>query len=93
MCYDRLVDDEVTETPVADLFRSELLCALKNGSMAGAIVLAVLLFEGAPATLLLGSVAGAVLLGAALHQAILLAGAGVLRARAHWLGSEPPAAT
>lgn len=94
MCYDRLIeDDDVAETSAVDLFRSELFCALKNGSMAGAIVLAVLLFEGTPATLLLASVAGAVLLGAALHQAIMLAGAGVLRARARWRDSEPSAAT
>ena len=82
MCYDRLVnDDEVAETSAAELFRSELFCALRNGSLAGVMVLAVLLFEGTPAWVLLLSVAGAVVL----HQSVLLAGAGVLRARARWL--------
>ena len=86
MCYDRLVnDDEVAETSAAELFRSELFCALRNGSLAGVMVLAVLLFEGTPAWVLLLSVAGAVVLGTLLHQSVLLAGAGVLRARARWL--------
>lgn len=85
MCYDRLVnDDEVTETSAGELVRTESLCALRNGAMAGVIVLAVLLFEGAPLGLLLGSVAGAIALGWLLHQALLLAGAGVLRVSSRW---------
>ncbi|WP_324661988.1 hypothetical protein [Haloarcula sediminis] len=85
MCYDRLInDDEVAETSMAALFRSELRCALRNGAMAAGIVLVVLLVEGTPAWLVLGSAAGALALGALLHQAVLLAGAGVLRARARW---------
>ncbi|MBX0323072.1 hypothetical protein EGH21_08540 [Halomicroarcula sp. F13] len=82
MCYDRLVnDDDVAETSAVDLLRTETVCALRNGAMAGVVVLAVLLFEGAPAWLVIASVAGAVALGTALHQVLLLLGAGVLRAR------------
>ncbi|QIO22716.1 hypothetical protein [Haloarcula sp. JP-L23] len=69
MCYDRLVtDDEVAETS-----------ALRNGAMAGFLVLAVLLVEGAPAWVVLVSVAGGVALGTAFHQALLLVGTGALR--------------
>jgi len=85
MCYDRLVnDEEVTETGAVELVRTESLCALRNGALAGAIVLAVLLFEGAPLGLLAASVAGAVALGWLLHQTLLLAGVRVLRARTRW---------
>lgn len=85
MCYDRLVNDErVTEMGAVALFRSELVCALRNGTLAGVMVLAVLLFRGAPPVLVAGSVLGAVALGTLLHQSILLAGAGVLRASARF---------
>ena len=85
MCYDRLVNDEtVAETGVTALFRSELSCALRNGALAGVMVLAVLLFEGAPLWVTAASVVGAVALGTLFHQCILLAGAGVLRVRARW---------
>lgn len=85
MCYDRLVnDDEVTETGAVELVRTESICALRNGALAGAMVFAVLLFEATPLWLLATSVVGAVALGWFLHQSLLLAGAGVLRARARW---------
>lgn len=85
MCYDRLVnDDEVTETGAVELVRTESVCALRNGALAGVMVLAVLLFEGATLWLLAASVVGAVALGWLLHQSLLLAGAGVLRVRARW---------
>jgi len=88
MCYDRLVnDDEVTEMAAAALFRSELRCALRNGSLAGVMVLAVLLYEGTPLLLVAASALGAVALGTLIHQGILLTGAGLLRARARWRGS------
>ena len=90
MCYDRLVnDDDVTEMGAVALFRSELVCALRNGALAGVMVLAVLLYRGAPPLLLAGSVLGAVALGTLLHQSLLLAGAGVLRVRERWRGSGP----
>lgn len=87
MCYDRLTDDDVAETRLGDLLASELRCSLRNGSLAGAIVLAVLLFEGAPLWVLAVSVLGAVLLGAVLHEAIFLLGALVQRGRAR-LGAD-----
>ena len=90
MCYDRLVnDDNVTEMGAVALFSSELVCALRNGALAGVMVLAVLFYRGAPPLLLAGSVLGAVALGTLLHQGILLAGAGVLRVRARWRGNGP----
>lgn len=82
MCYDRLLnDEEVVSTGAVELFRTELLCALRNGALAGVMVLAVLLFRGAPAWLIVASVLGAVALGTLLHQSVLLVGAGVLRVR------------
>lgn len=85
MCYDRLVnDEEVTETGAVELVRTESVCALRNGALAGAMVFAVLLFEATPPWLLAASVVGAVALGWLLHQSLLLAGASVLRVRARW---------
>jgi len=84
MCYDRLVDEDAATASVRDLLRSEWYCALRNGALAGVMVLAVLLFQGAPAWVVAVSVAGAVALGTAIHQLVLLAGAGVLRASARW---------
>ncbi|MFC7020936.1 MULTISPECIES: hypothetical protein [Haloarcula] len=82
MCYDRLTGDGVTETPFRDLVASELRCALRNGGLAGALVLGVALFEGAAALLVVASVAGAVALGAVLHLCLFVAGALVQRGRA-----------
>ena len=84
MCYDRLVDDDVATTSARELLRSEWYCALRNGALAGVMVLTVLLFQGAPAWVTVVSVAGAVALGATIHQLVLLAGAGVVRASARW---------
>ncbi|WP_254274225.1 hypothetical protein [Haloarcula marina] len=91
MCYDRLVnDDDIAATSVGALLRSELYCALRNGAMAGVIVLSVLLYQGAPAWLVVASVAGAVALGTTLHQLLLLGGAGILRLHARWDGHDGP---
>lgn len=89
MCYGRLVnDDEVAETSAVTLLRTESFCALRNGVTAGVIVLAVLLFEGAPPFVVLASVAGAVALGTALHQTLRLVGAGRLRVRTRLRGRD-----
>lgn len=90
MCYERLVEDDVVETGMRELLWSEWYCAVRNGTLAGLMVLAVLLFEGAPAWLVVASVGGAVALGTVLHQLVLLAGAGLVRARARWLEAVPP---
>ncbi|WP_276271642.1 hypothetical protein [Haloarcula litorea] len=81
MCYDRLVNGDVTEQRVPSLLRAELFCAVRNGALAGVIVLVVLLVRGVPAWLVAGSVLGAVALGTVLHQTVLLTGTAVLRLR------------
>ena len=85
MCFDRLSDEETATAPVAELLAAEWRCALRNGALSAAMVLGVLLVAGTPAWVVVASAAGAVVLGTALHQLVLLAGAGVLRARARWL--------
>jgi len=89
MCYERLVGDDVAETGMRELLRSEWYCAVRNGALAGLMVLIVLLVESTPAWLVVASVAGAVALGTVLHQLVLLAGAGLVRARARWRGATP----
>jgi len=84
MCYDRLTDEETVESSLPAVLGAEWRCALRNGAMAAAIVLAVLLVQSAPPWLVAVSAAGAVALGALLHQAVMAAGWGVLRARARW---------
>lgn len=81
MCYDRLGDDDIVETRIGDLLASELVCALRNGALAGVMVLAVLVFDGAPLWVLAVSVVGAVALGALLHETLFLVGALVQRGR------------
>jgi len=90
VCFDRLTDEETGELSLSTVLAAEWRCALRNGAMAGAIVVAVLLFEGAPAWLTAGSAAGAVVLGALLHQAVLLVGWSVLRTRARWRAATTP---
>lgn len=92
MCYDRLLEDDVVETGLPSLLRSELVCALRNGALAAAIVATVLLVEGASLSLFAASTLGAVLLGAALHQAIFAAGTAVQRLRARYRTPETSAA-
>ena len=82
MCYDRLTDDDVAETRLRDLLSSELRCSVRNGAVAGAIVLAILIFEGASLWVIAVSVLGAVALGALLHETVFLLGALVQRGRA-----------
>jgi hypothetical protein len=88
MCFDRLTDEGVTETSIRDLLVSELRWSFRIGSLAGGMVLAVLLFQGAPAWLVAASVTGAVALGALLHLCVLVAGALVQRGRARVTESE-----
>ncbi|MDS0258425.1 hypothetical protein NDI56_03255 [Haloarcula sp. S1CR25-12] len=84
MCFDRLTDDDTAEASVTEVLTAEWFCALRNGALAAAIVLAVLLAQGTPAWVVFASAVGAVVLGSVLHQALLLVGWGVLRARARW---------
>jgi len=84
MCYDRLTDEETLAASLPAVLGAEWRCALRNGALAGVMVVAVLLVQGTPAWLVLGSAGGAVVLGALLHQTVIAAGWGVLRARARW---------
>ncbi len=93
MCFDRLADEETLEASLPALLAAEWHCAVRNGAMAAGMVLVVLLVQGAPVWVVGVSVAGAVALGTALHQAVLLAGAGLLRARARWRESRRGSAT
>ena len=88
MCYDRLTDEETVESSLPAVLGAEWRCALRNGAMAAAIVLAVLLVQGAPLWIVAVSAAGAIALGSLLHQAVMAAGWGVLRARARWRGDS-----
>jgi hypothetical protein len=93
MCFDRLRDEETVEASLPAVLAAEWRCALRNGAMAAAIVVAVLLVDGTAVGLVLGSAAGAIVLGTVLHQIVLLTGWGVLRARARWRGDRAGTAT
>lgn len=88
MCYGPLTDGSATERPITSLLRSELVPAVRNGVLAAAIVLGVLLFEGTPVWLILWSAIGAVVLGTVLHQFVLLAGTVFIRFKIRWVGSQ-----
>ena len=88
MCYDRLIDEDTAETSVPTLLRSEWFCAVRNGALAAAMVLVVLLLEGTPAWLIAASVGGALALGAIVHQLVFLVGVGVVRAMGQWSESH-----
>ena len=93
MCFGRLTDEESLEASLPALLAAEWRCAVRNGALAAAMVVAVLLVEGTPAWLVLGSAAGAVVVGTVLHQVVLLFGVGVLRARARWGDEQGRTAT
>lgn len=82
MCYESLVDGDATENSIGELLRGEATEALLNGVVAGAVVALVLASRGFGAGPVVALGTAAVLLGAALHQVVLLAGVAVLRARA-----------
>jgi len=79
MCYGSLVDGDAVERPLVELLRGELPSALKDGTAAAAVVLAVLLINDVGPPLIVGATAGAFLLGIALYQAVLVAGVALLR--------------
>jgi heme A synthase len=79
MCYESLVEGEGTERPLAALLRAELRDALKTGLATGMIVVAVLATSGLDSVLTAVAAVGALALGAAVHQALLVVAAVVLR--------------
>lgn len=80
MCYGALLNGDATDQPLTTLRREERPKALLNGLAAGLIVVAVLLANGASATLAAGATAGAVGLGAVFHQVLLVAAVLTVRA-------------
>jgi hypothetical protein len=79
MCFQSLIDDEEASKPLGTLIRQELPYAVREGLVAAAIVLAVLLVGQTPAWIIGVSMVGAVVLGVVLHQFVLVAGLGVRR--------------
>lgn len=79
-CFEPLLDDEVTERDLLVVLREEWQDAVVNGVVAALFVLVVLAWQGTPGWLIVFGMAGAVLLGTALHQAVLVASVVGLRA-------------
>jgi hypothetical protein len=89
MCFQSLIDDEEASESVGTLIRREFPYAVRQGLLAAAIVLAVLVVSQTPAWIIGVSTVGAVLFGIALHQFVLVVGLGVRRLLAT---GEPEAA-
>jgi sugar phosphate permease len=81
MCYESLLNGDATDSSVTELLRREMGSAFRNGLGAGAIVTAVLLWRSVAPSLLVGSAVAAVVLGALIHQLVLLAGIQLVRRR------------
>ncbi|MFB6178082.1 MAG: hypothetical protein ABEI99_13275 [Halobaculum sp.] len=79
MCYESLLNGDATEQPVRSLLSGERRYAIRSGVAAATVTLLALLSGGTGLGLTLASVIGALLLGTALHQAVLLVGVGLLR--------------
>lgn len=81
MCFEALTDDEAPTDPLSSLLVAELPAALKNGALAAVFVVAMLSAQGSLA-LATGAILGlgALVLGIALHQTVLVAGVLVRRA-------------
>lgn len=88
MCYESLLNGEAAERSVVDLLREERRAALRNGLAAAVLVVAVLVAEGAAAWTVAALAVAAVALGAALHQAVLVAGAVAVRVRHRFAGTD-----
>lgn len=71
-CFEPLLADDVTERPLSALLAAEWRDAVVNGFEAAVLVLAVLLWQGTPLPLVLAASAGAVVLGAVLHQVVMV---------------------
>lgn len=92
MCYEALYNGDATEESVATILRAELRDALVNGLAAAVIVASVLFGRGADPATLLGLALAAFSLGAVLHQALLVGGVAVQRARHGSVEPSDPAA-
>lgn len=85
-CFDPLLDGEATERPLGAMIDEEWTDAAINGLEAAVLTVAVLLWQGTPLLLVGMAALGAILLGALLHQVVLIVGVFLLRA---WDGAEP----
>jgi len=79
MCFDSLVNGEHHDKPIGQLLREELTSAFRVGSVAALIVVSVLWTSNTPVWLVVSASVGALILGVALYQAVLVAGLSVLR--------------
>jgi hypothetical protein len=86
MCYESLVDGEVTEQSLGSSLRAEFRDALKNGVVAAVIVAAVLTTRGVDPVITAVAATGALVLGAVVHQLLLVVATVALRVRA---GASP----
>jgi len=82
MCYGTLLDGDATTTSVRSALRAERRTAVLNGLAAAALVFGLLALRGTPPAILLGTSAAAVPLAYLLHQVVMVAGIGLVRARA-----------
>lgn len=89
MCYEDLRAAEVGDRSMRALLRAERADAVVNGLEAAALVSLLLLWHGVSPDLLAASALAAVPLGAVIHQAVLVVGVLVLRARARPSGRAP----
>jgi hypothetical protein len=84
MCYESLVDeDEAIEKPVDDLVREEMRSALVDAGIATVAVVAMLLVVGTPVWLVGVTALVTPVLTLVVHQAVLVAGIGLVRWRAN----------
>lgn len=81
MCYEALVDEESTEKPVRELVREEMGSAVTDAGIATTAVVAMLLLVGTAPVLVVGAAVATPVLAVLLHQAVLVAGVGIVRWR------------
>lgn len=92
MCFAALLNGDATERSLRAVVRDELPRSLGNGTVAAMLVVLASALEGASLTLTLGLALGAVALGTALHQSVLLGGVALLRGRERLRDRSPASA-
>jgi cation transporter-like permease len=82
MCYESLLDADGNRRSVITHLKGEMASALTNGLVTAALVGVVLATRGVAQSLVLTMALAGLILGALLHQAVLVAGVGIRRVRA-----------
>jgi Mg/Co/Ni transporter MgtE len=82
MCFAALLNGDATRRSLREILRAELTRSVANGTVAAAIVIAVLALDGTGLALTTGLALAAVVLGTMLHQTVLLSGVLLVRGRA-----------